>query len=102
MLRACQVAGGGTSHWYVQIRQLFGFCGGVIGVDRVGEQKQFLFVEYTYPSVQLVLLQILSILPKCISPGTGFMSLSGALARGFDRYRVSCSANMTLHGISAW
>ena len=39
-------------HCHVQIKQLFGFCGGVIGVDRVGEQKQFLFVEYTYPSVQ--------------------------------------------------
>lgn len=42
----------------MQIRQLFGFCGGVIGVDRVGEQKQFLFVEYTYPAVWLILLQI--------------------------------------------
>ncbi len=39
-------------HCCAQIKQLFGFCGGVIGIDRVGEQKQFLFVEYTYPSVQ--------------------------------------------------
>ena len=37
----------------MQIRQLFGFCGGVIGVDRVGEEKQYVFVEYTYPAVQL-------------------------------------------------
>ncbi len=38
----------------MQIRQLFGFCGAVIGVDRVGDQKQFVFVEYTYPSVKLI------------------------------------------------
>ena len=41
----------------MQIKQLFGFCGGVIGVDRVGEEKQYVFVEYTYPAVQLRPLQ---------------------------------------------
>ena len=40
----------------MQIRQLFGFCGGVIGIDRVGEQQQFVFIEYTYPAVSATLL----------------------------------------------
>ena len=39
------------SLWRVQIRQLFGFCGAVIGLNRVGDQQQYMFVEYTYPSV---------------------------------------------------
>ena len=42
----------------MQIRQLFGFCGAVIGVDRVGDQKQFVFVEYTYPSVCFIALDL--------------------------------------------
>jgi len=53
----------------MQIRQLFGFCGAVIGVDRVGDQKQFVFVEYTYPSVKLIPSDIPAISSEiCLAP----------------------------------
>ncbi len=35
----------------MQIRQLFGFCGAVIGLNRVGDQQQYMLIEYTYPTV---------------------------------------------------
>lgn len=67
----------------MQIKQLFGFCGAVIGVDKVGDQKQFLFVEYTYPSVQFLTLHSF-VLTKFVSSGDRFASLSDAIKIGFN------------------
>ena len=84
----------------MQIRQLFGFCGGVIGVDRVGEEKQYVFVEYTYPAVQLRPYNLF-VLHKVCDMEMAFLTLSGPLSIDFEQ-GLSCAVQMTVLRTSAW
>ena len=50
----------------VQIRQLFAFCGSVIGCDFVGDENMFLLVEYATAKVTATLGMLLT---RSLVPG---------------------------------